>query len=62
MLEKWLTPSVFQGAEAAKSEYDIVKILGTQKAKAQLENHWDTAVDDGDWKVSCTTCQTIVAN
>lgn len=53
VLEKWLTPSVFQGAkEPAGCELDIAAGLGAEKAKAQLEAHWDGFVNDGDWKVS----------
>lgn len=52
-LEKWLTPSVFKGAkEPAKCELDIVLGLGPDKARQQLEAHWDGFINDGDWKVS----------
>ena len=50
-LEPWLTPSLFEGVRGAGSEYDLCKQLGEEQARRRLEKHWDTFIDDGDWKV-----------
>ncbi|KAL9932065.1 hypothetical protein V8E36_009126 [Tilletia maclaganii] len=54
-LESWLTPSLFQNAaegegKQGKSEFEVVKGNGPEKAKEILEHHWDHFVDEGDWK------------
>lgn len=53
-LEGWLTPSLFQKAKDPKdSELDIVAGMDPNEAKAMLEKHWDSFIDDGDlqWMV-----------
>lgn len=48
-LESWLTPSLFQTAREPKgSELDVVAGMNAEKAKAMLEHHWDTFINDGD--------------
>ncbi|UZJ52342.1 hypothetical protein CBS101457_001662 [Exobasidium rhododendri] len=49
-LEAWLTPSLFNGVNNAKSEYDLCKQLGEHEAKERLERHWNSFIDDGDWQ------------
>ncbi|KAK0535800.1 Glucan 1,3-beta-glucosidase 3 [Tilletia horrida] len=54
-LEAWLTPSLFANAaegegKQGKSELEVVKGNGADKAKQILEHHWDHFVDDGDWR------------
>lgn len=48
-LETWLTPSLFQGVDGAKSEHDLLQKLPAEEAKQRLERHWKTFVDNGDW-------------
>ena len=49
-LEKWLTPSLFDGV-SGHSEHDLCRTLDAHQAKERLEKHWNSFVDQGDWKV-----------
>ena len=50
-LESWLTGSLFQSLnESGSCDMDIVKGMNLEEAKQLLERHWDSFIDDGDWK------------
>lgn len=48
-LETWLTGSVFEGVQDAKSEYDLNAQLPASAVRQRLQHHWSTFITEGDW-------------
>ena len=50
VLEKWITPKVFEGVSDAGDEFTLCGKLGETAARARLRAHQDTFVTDDDFK------------
>jgi len=49
VLEKWITPSVFQGTpDHVKDEHSLCQYLGYAEAQRRLKAHWDSWVTEND--------------
>lgn len=65
VLEKWLTPSMYQdksdSAELAAVTGNI-KAMGLDAAKQKFENHWETYISDSDldWLANQAHCMLCV--
>ncbi|WVF67132.1 hypothetical protein IAT40_001877 [Kwoniella sp. CBS 6097] len=47
-LERWISPNVFRAAaQPGQSDFDVAS---GRDAKKILEEHWDTWMNDGDWR------------
>ena len=65
VLEKWLTPSMFpsnatdQQTSELKAFKASVKAIGINATRAKWEQHWQSAISDGDlsWLVSNASCK-----
>jgi len=50
LLEKWITPAVFDGLpDWVNDEYQLCQYLGYQAAEQRLRAHWDTWVTEADF-------------
>lgn len=50
VLEKWMTPAVFNGLpDWVNDEYQLCEYLGYQEAEQRLRNHWNTWVTEEDF-------------
>ena len=50
VLEKWITPKVFEGVSDAGDEFTLCGKLGEKAARARLRAHQDTFITDDDFK------------
>ncbi len=50
VLEKWITPKVFQGAADAADEFSLCEKLGPKAAQTQLRAHQDSFITEDDFK------------
>lgn len=49
VLEKWITPSIFEGL-AARDETSLCVELGIEEATKRLRRHWNTFITRGDFQ------------
>jgi len=50
LLEKWMTPDVFNGVpDSINDEYELCQHLGYQAAEQRLRSHWSTWVTEADF-------------
>lgn len=51
VLEKWMTPKVFEGLpDWVDDEYKLCQHLGQNAAAQRLKSHWDSWVTEADFK------------
>lgn len=51
VLEPWITPSIFEEVgDAAVDEWTLSDVLGKEKAKDRLSQHWKTFITERDFE------------
>jgi len=51
LLEKWITPQVFDGLpDWVNDEYQLTQYLGYSAAEQRLRHHWDTWITEADFE------------